>query len=190
MSINLNKGGRVNLSKEAPNLRKIKMGLGWDVNRSDTGGQFDLDSSIFLIGKSGKTNSDSDFVFYNNLQSTDRSVRHTGDNLTGDGDGDDEQILVDLSRISSEIQEIIFVVTIHEAESRRQNFGQISNALIRLVNEENNSEILRYELDEDYSTETAIEFGKLYRKDNSWRFQAVGTGYNAGLQSFVDKYIG
>jgi len=190
MSINLNKGGRVNLSKEVPNLKKIQMGLGWDVNRSDTGGQFDLDGSVFLVGSNGKTTLETNFVFYNNLQSADGSVTHTGDNRTGDATGDDEQILVDLTRVSLDIQEIVFVVTIHEAHLNRQNFGQVSNSIIRLVNEETNQEIVRYELDEDYSTETAIEFGKLYRKDNSWRFQAVGTGYNSGLQGFVDQYIG
>jgi len=190
MSINLNKGGRFNLSKEVPNLKKIQMGLGWDVNRSDTGSQFDLDGSVFLVGSNGKTTLESNFVFYNNLQSSDGSVTHTGDNRTGDGSGDDEQILVDLSRISADIKEIIFVVTIHEAHLNRQNFGQISNSFIRLVNQDSNQEILKYELDEDYSTETAIEFGKLYKRDNTWRFQAVGTGYNAGLQGFVDQYIG
>jgi len=189
MSINLNKGGRVNLTKEVPNLNKIKMGLGWDTNRSDTGSSFDLDGSVFLVDRNGKTTEEKNFIFYNNLQSADSSVRHTGDNLTGEGEGDDEQVLVDLLRVSSDIQEIVFVVTIHEAEQRRQNFGQVSNSIIRLVNDESNQEILRYELDEDYSTETAIEFGKLYRKDDTWRFQAVGTGYNAGLQGFVDKYM-
>ena len=190
MSINLNKGGRINLSKEAPNLKKIQMGLGWDQNRSDTGAKFDLDGSVFLISSNGRTTSETNFVFYNNLQSSDGSVTHTGDNRTGDISGDDEQILVDLTQVSNDIQEIIFVVTIHEAHLNRQNFGQISNSFIRLVNQETNQEILKYELDEDYSTETAIEFGKLYRKENSWRFQAVGTGYNAGLQGFVDQYIG
>ncbi len=190
MSINLSKGGRVNLSKENPNLKKIQMGLGWDINQSDTGTGFDLDGSVFLIGTDGKTANDRDFVFYNNLASMDRSVRHTGDNRTGEGQGDDEEILVDLSKVSPRIQEIIFVVTIHEANINRQNFGQVTNAFIRLVNQETNQEILKYELDEEYSLETAIEFGKLYRKDNTWRFQAVGTGFNAGLQGFVDKYIG
>ena len=190
MSINLNKGARVNLSKEVPNLKKIKMGLGWDTNRSDTGSNFDLDGSVFLVGRNGKTELDKNFVFYNNLHSSDKSVRHLGDNLTGEGAGDDEEILVDLSKVSSSVLEIIFVVTIYEAEQRRQNFGQVSNALIRLVNEENKQEVLRYELDEDYSTERAIEFGRLYRKENSWRFQAVGMGYDAGLQGFVDRYIG
>ena len=190
MSINLNKGGRVNLSKEAPNLKKIQMGLGWDVNQSDTGSQFDLDGSVFLVGSNGKTSLESNFVFYNNLQSADGSVRHTGDNRTGDGSGDDEQVMVDLSRISADIQEIVFVVTIHDALKNHQNFGQVSNAFIRLVNEETHQEILRYDLDEDYSTETAIEFGRLYKKDNTWRFKAVGTGYNSGLQGFVDQYIG
>ena len=190
MSINLSKGGRVNLSKENPNLKKIQMGLGWDINQSDTGTGFDLDGSVFLIGTNGKTTNDRDFIFYNNLESTDKSVKHMGDNRTGEGQGDDEEILIELSKVSSHIQEIIFVVTIHEADIKHQNFGQVSNAFIRLVNQETNQEILKYELDEDYSLETAMEFGKLYRKDNTWRFQAVGMGFNAGLQGFVDKYIG
>jgi len=190
MRINLTKGERVNLSKEAPDLNKILIGLGWDTNRSDTGEDFDLDASVFLLGAEGRTISQKDFVFYNNLKSPDGSVEHTGDNLTGAGDGDDEQILVNLSKVSAEVHEIIFTVTIYEAEKRKQNFGQISNAIIRLVNQEAHTEVLRYELDEDYSRERAIEFGRLYRKENTWRFQAVGTGYNNGLQGFVDKYIG
>jgi len=189
MAINLSKGGRVNLSKEAPGLKKALLGLGWDANASDTGKDFDLDASVFLIGADGKTPTDQDFVFYNNLKSPNGSVEHTGDNRTGEGDGDDEAIRVNLDAVPENIQEIIVVVTIHEAQERGQNFGQVRNAYVRIVDEDTGNEILKYELDEDFSAETAVEFGKLYRKDGSWRFQAVGEGYNAGLQKFVDKYI-
>ncbi|MCK5903557.1 MAG: TerD family protein [Cocleimonas sp.] len=190
MGISLKKGGRINLSKEAPSLDKMTVGLGWDANQSDTGGSFDLDASIFLVGANGKTASDSDFIFYNNLKSTDGSVHHQGDNLTGAGDGDDEKINITLSGVNDLTQEIIFVVTIHDAEIGNKNFGQVSNAFIRIVDDVTGNEIMKYDLDEDYSTETAIEFGKLYRRDGTWRFQAVGTGFNAGLQGFVDKYTG
>jgi tellurium resistance protein TerD len=188
MSISLKKGGRVNLSKEAPSLDKMTVGLGWDANKSDTGGAFDLDASIFMVGTNGKTANDNDFIFYNNLTSADGSVKHQGDSLTGEGDGDDEKANVTLSAVSAAIQEIIFVVTIHEGEG--QNFGQVSNAFIRIVDDVTGKEIIKYDLDEDYSNETAIEFGKLYRRDGSWRFQAVGSGFNSGLQGFVDKYMG
>jgi len=188
MSISLKKGTRINLSKEAPSLDKMTIGLGWDANSSDTGSAFDLDASIFLVGANGKTLNSADFVFYNNLKSADGSVEHMGDNLTGEGSGDDEKIKVILSKVSADIQEINFVVTIHDEEG--VNFGQVSNAFIRIVDDASNKEIILYELDEDYSTETAIEFGKLYRKNGSWRFQAVGAGFNAGLQGFVDKYMG
>lgn len=190
MAISLAKGGRVNLSKEAPGLSKMVVGLGWDANATDTGAAFDLDASVFMVDASGKVPNDESFVFYNNLKSPCGAVEHTGDNKTGEGDGDDEQIKVDLSQIPENIQELIFVVTIDQADARNQNFGQVSNSFIRMVDEGTNNEVLKYELDEDYSAETAIEFGKLYRKDGSWRFQAVGAGYNAGLQGFVDKYIG
>jgi len=190
MGISLAKGGRVDLSKEAPGLTKMVIGLGWDANASDTGGEFDLDASVFLVDANGKTTNEKNFVFYNNLQSADGSVVHTGDNRTGEGDGDDEQITVDLSKVAPEVQEIVFVVTIHEADTRKQNFGQVSNSFIRIINEESVEEVAKYELDEDYSSETAIEFGKLYKKDGTWRFQAVGTGFNAGLQGFVDRYLG
>ena len=188
MGINLSKGGRINLSKEAPGLNKITVGLGWDSNGSDTGADFDLDASVFLVGSDGKTSVDTDFVFYGNLESTDKSVIHTGDNLTGEGDGDDESINMELSKVSGLIEEVIFVVTIHEAAARSQNFGQVSNAYIRIVDSTSGKELMKYELDEDYSTKTAIEFGKMYKKDGEWRFAAVGTGFNAGLQGFVDKY--
>jgi len=190
MGISLAKGGRVNLSKEAPSMDKMTVGLGWDANASDTGAGFDLDASVFLIGANGKTSNEKNFVFYNNLKSLDNSVEHLGDNTTGEGDGDDEKVKIELSKVGADVQEIIFVVTIHEADSRNQNFGQVNNSFIRIMDDSNGNEIAKYELDEDYSSETAIEFGKLYRKDGSWRFQAVGTGFNAGLQGFVDKYIG
>jgi tellurium resistance protein TerD len=190
MAINLSKGGRINLSKEAPGLNKILVGLGWDANASDTGTDFDLDASVFLLNASGKTVSDTDFIYYNNLKSTDGSVEHTGDNLTGEGEGDDEAVKVELSKVGAGVDKIVFVVTIHDAAARAQNFGQVSNAFIRIVDEASGKELMKYELDEDYSVETAIEFGALYRKDGEWRFKAVGEGFNAGLEGFTDKYIG
>lgn len=188
MGINLGKGERINLSKDAPGLKKIGVGLGWDTNATDTGFDFDLDASVFMLNGSGRIPSEKFFVFYNNLTSPDGSVQHTGDNRTGDGDGDDETLLVDLSLINQEIQEMVFVVTIHEAEVRKQNFGQVRNAFIRLYDQASGKEVAKYDLDEDFSRETALEFGRLYKKDNEWRFQAVGQGFNSGLQGFVDKY--
>ena len=190
MGINLSKGGKIDLSKEAPGLENVVIGLGWDANASDTGAEFDLDASVFMLGENGKTKVDKDLVFYNNLTSPDGAVVHQGDNRTGEGDGDDESIEITLSKISPDVKEMVFVVTIDDAEKRAQNFGQVTNAFIRLVDKTTGKEILKYELDEDYSAETAIEFGKLYRKDGSWRFGAVGSGFNAGLQGFVDKYVG
>lgn len=189
MGINLSKGERINLSKEAPSLKKVGVGLGWDTNSSDTGADFDLDASVFMLGANGKIPTEKHFIFYNNLTSPDGSIKHTGDNLTGDGDGDDETINVELPKVDTTINDLVFVVTIHEAEKRKQNFGQVRNAFIRLYDLETNKEIAKYDLEEDFSKETAIEFGKLYKKDNQWRFQAVGQGYNAGLQGFVDKYF-
>lgn len=188
MGVSLTKGGRVSLNKEAPGLKKILIGLGWDTNTSDTGAEFDLDASVFLLNTQGKVQNDRDFVFYNNLTSTDGSVTHTGDNRTGDGDGDDEAIKIDLSKISSYIKEISIVVTIHEALQRKQNFGMVRNAFVRLVNDETNQEIVRYDLEEDYSTETGLLFGRLYFKDNEWKFTAVGTGYKDGLDGFCRQY--
>lgn len=186
MGIDLSKGARVNLEKEAPGLKNIKIGLGWNPNATDTGGDFDLDASVFMIDSSGKTPTSKYFVFYNNNTSEDGSTVHEGDNKTGEGDGDDEVVSVDLEKISDTVTEIIFVVTIHDSEERKQNFGQVPSSFIRIF--DGSTEIAKYELDEDFSTETAVEFGKLYKKDGSWRFQAVGNGYNGGLQSFVDKY--
>ena len=189
MGISLSKGGRVNLSKEVPSLTNIGIGLGWDTNISDSGADFDLDASVFMIDNSGKIPQDEYFVFYNNLQSPDGAVIHQGDNRTGEGEGDDESLTIDLNKINPSIQELVFVVTIHEANERGQNFGQVNNAFIRIFDLNTNIEIAKYDLDEDFSAETAIEFGRLYKKDNSWRFKAVGTGYNNGLQGFVDLFI-
>lgn len=189
MSVNISKGHRINLSKDAPGLKKAGIGLGWDVNPTDTGTEFDLDASVFMLGENGKIPEDEYFVFYNNLKSPDGSVKHWGDNRTGDGEGDDETLEVDLTKVNSAIQELLFVVTIHEADKRRQNFGQVKNSFIRIYDLETQEEIAKYELEEDFSRETAIEFGRLYKKNGEWRFQAVGTGYNAGLQTFVEKYV-
>ncbi len=188
MSINLSKGERINLSKEAPSLKNAGIGLGWDINVTDTGSGFDLDASIFMLGSNGKIPNEKYFVFYNNSQSPDGSVKHEGDSRTGEGVGDDETIQIDLSKVDPSVEEIVFVVTIHEAEQRKQNFGQVRNSFIRIYDNATEKQIAKYELDEDASAETAIEFGKLYRKDGDWRFQAVGAGYKSGLQSFVERY--
>lgn len=188
MSINLSKGERVNLSKESPGLTQAGIGLGWDINTTDTGSAFDLDASVFMLGNNGKIPTEQYFVFYNNLTSPDGSVQHSGDSRTGEGSGDDELIQIDLAKVDQVIQEVLFVVTIHEADARRQNFGQVRNSFIRIYDTTTELEIAKYELEEDFSRETALEFGRLYRKDNDWRFQAVGQGYNSGLQGFVDKY--
>jgi tellurium resistance protein TerD len=187
MAISLNKGGRLSLNKEAPDLKKVLVGLGWDA-RSTDGVDFDLDASAFLLGASGKARSDADFIFYNQLKSACGSVQHTGDNLTGAGEGDDEVIMIDLGRIPAEVQKVAFTVTIHEAEQRRQNFGQVMNAYIRIVNAETQVEIARYDLAEDASTETAMIFGELYRHSGEWRFSAVGQGYVGGLAAMCRQY--
>jgi len=187
MGINLSKGGRIDLSKEAPSLKNVALGLGWDTNDSDTGVDFDLDASLFMLDKSGKIKNDSYFVFYNNLTSPDGSVVHQGDNRTGEGDGDDESLFINLNKIDSSIEELVLVVTIDAAQERRQNFGQVENSFVRLYDIDTNKEIAKYELDEGFSQETAVEFGRLYRKNNKWHFKAVGAGFNSGLQGFVDK---
>lgn len=183
MAINLEKGQRV-----AVELPKFTIGLGWDTNQSSTGVDFDLDASAFMLGANGKIPADEFFVFYNNLTSPDEAVMHSGDNLTGDGEGDDESINIDLSKLDPRVQEIIFVVTIHKAEERRQNFGQVRNAFIRIYNPVTNEEILRYDLDEDFSIETAVEFGRIYQRNGQWRFEAIGTGQKAGLAKYLEKY--
>lgn len=181
--INLEKGQRVNVE-----LLKFTIGLGWDTNQSSTGEDFDLDASAFMLGENRKILSDDYFVFYNNLKSPDGAVEHTGDNLTGEGDGDDESIRIDLSKINPLVNEICFVVTIHQASERRQNFGQIHNSFIRIYNTDTNEEILRYELEEDFSVETAVEFGRLYKKAGQWKFEAIGVGQKQGLQEYLNKY--
>ncbi len=183
MAINLQKGQR-----ESINAQKFTIGLGWDTNSSSTGSSFDLDASVFVLGENKKVLSDNHFVFYNNLRTPDGSVEHTGDNLTGDGAGDDEQIKIDLSRIDSNASEICVVVTIHEAALRNQNFGQIRNSIIRIFDSNSNEEILKYELEEDFSVETAVEFGRIYKKNNEWKFEAVGVGMKGGLEDYLNKY--
>lgn len=180
MSVSLSKGGNVSLSKEAPGLTNILIGLGWDV-RSTDGAAFDLDASCFLLNEGGKVRSDGDFIFYNNLKSADGSVEHTGDNLTGEGDGDDEAVKVDLSRVPADVAKIAVAVTIHDADARRQNFGSVSNAFVRIVDSSNGNEITRYDLTEDSSTETAMIFGEVYRHGGEWKFRAVGQGFAGGL---------
>ena len=188
MGISLEKGGRIDLGKAVSGLNSIGIGLGWEENASDTGGDFDLDASLFMLGANDQIPSQAHFIYYNNLTSPCGALEHTGDNLTGDGDGDDELINVSLNEIPENIKELVVVVTIHDAIARNQNFGQVSDSFIRIFDSNTEKEIAKYELDEDFSTETAIEFGRLYKKDGSWRFKAVGTGYSAGLQGFVDKY--
>jgi tellurium resistance protein TerD len=188
MAVSLRKGGRVSLNKEAPGLKNITVGLSWDANATDTGTQFDLDTSLFLVGVDGKVISDAHFIFYNNTTSPDGAVVHQGDNRTGAGDGDDEVIEIDLAKIAPEVDKIIFTVTIDDAVSRGQNFGQVNNSFIRILNKDGGAEITKYELDEDYSSETAINFGELYRKNDSWNFKAVGAGFNQGLEGFCKTY--
>jgi tellurium resistance protein TerD len=182
MAINLEKGQRQGI--DAP---KFTVGLGWDSNTSSTGDSFDLDASIFIVGANGKVLSDNHFIYYNNLKSPDEAVIHTGDNLTGAGDGDDEKILIDLSKISADASEISFVVTIHHADTKRQNFGQVRNSYIRII-DQNNTELVKYELDEDFSIETAVEFGRIYKRNDEWKFEAVGIGMKGGLQDYLNKY--
>jgi len=182
MAINLQKGQRENI-----NAQKFTIGLGWDTNASSTGAAFDLDASVFILGANGKLVSDQYFVFYNNTKSPDEAVIHTGDNLTGDGDGDDESITVDLSKINSAVKEICVVVTIHDADTRKQNFGQVRNSFMRIY-DQSNTELVKYELDEDFSIETAVEFGRIYQKDGQWKFEAVGAGMKGGLEDYLKKY--
>lgn len=183
MAINLQKGQRENI-----NAPKFVIGLGWDINSSTTGTNFDLDASVFVLGENKKLISDEHFIFYNNLKTPDGSVEHTGDNLTGDGDGDDEQIKVDLSKIDPRASEICVIVTIHDAEQRKQNFGQVRNSFVRIFDGNTNSDILKYELEEDFSIETAVEFGRIYKKDGNWKFEAVGVGMKGGLQDYLNRY--
>ena len=187
MGISLQKGGNVNLSKEAPGLKELVVGLGWDARATD-GVEFDLDASVFLTKADGKVRSDVDFIFYNNKVSSDGSVTHQGDNRSGAGDGDDEAIEVKLEKVGSDIEKIAFAVTIHEGETRRQTFGQVSNAYIRVVNKTDGKELARYDLSEDGSTETAMIFGELYRAGAEWKFRAVGQGFKGGLGPLAANY--
>lgn len=188
MPINLSKGQKVSLTKDNPGLKKVVVGLGWDINQFDTGGDFDLDASAFLLTDAGKVSRQEDFVFYGNLQHPSGSVVHQGDNRTGEGEGDDEQIKIDLSLIPQNITRVAFAVTIYDAETRRQNFGQVSNAFIRIYDETNGQEILRYDLGEDFSIETAAIFGELYKHGNEWKFNAIGSGYQGGLAAICANY--
>jgi tellurium resistance protein TerD len=190
MAISLQKRQRVSLEKVAPGIVAGFIGLGWDVKATDTGVDFDLDASLFLLGANEKIVSEKHFIFYNNLTSPDpdQSVKLMGDNRTGAGEGDDEGIIVDLRKVPAEVEKIVITVTIYEADKRKQNFGQITNAYVRLVNVQTKEEVLRYDLDEDFSTETAIIMAELYRKDGEWRINAVGAGYQGGLQALLDRY--
>jgi tellurium resistance protein TerD len=187
MSVSLNKGGNVSLSKEAPGLKAVLVGLGWDV-RTTSGSDFDLDASALLLGTNGKILSDQHFIFFNNLTSPDGSVEHTGDNLTGEGEGDDEVIKVNLDGVPQDIDKVVVTVSIYDAEGRQQSFGQVRNAFIRVVNQADNKEITRYDLSEDASTETAMIFGELYRNGPEWKFRAVGQGYSTGLAGIARDF--
>ena len=187
MAISLQKGGNVNLSKEAPGLSQLTIGLGWDVRNTD-GAAFDIDSSAFLLKADGKVRSDQDFIFYNNLKTADGAVVHSGDNRTGEGEGDDESVQVDLAKVPADVDKIAVCVTIHDADARRQNFGQVQKAFVRCVNSANGQEVARYDLSEDSSTETAMVFGELYRNGSDWKFRAVGQGFAGGLGALATSY--
>ncbi|MGM9948883.1 MAG: TerD family protein [Lysinibacillus sp.] len=188
MVVSLAKGQKVDLTKTNPGLLKVMVGLGWDTNKYDGGNDFDLDASIFLLDETGKVKDPSDFVFYNNTTGGNGAVVHSGDNLTGDGDGDDEVVYVTLNDVPAAIQKIAFTVTIHDAESRNQNFGMVSNAFIRLVNDANGQELIRYDLGEDFSIETALVVGELYRHGAEWKFSAIGSGYQGGLAALCNDF--
>lgn len=187
MSVSIAKGGNISLSKEEPGLTRILIGLGWDTRSSD-GTDFDLDASAFLLADTGKVRGDNDFIFYNNLRSLDGAVEHTGDNRTGEGDGDDEALTIDLGLVPADVQRVAVAATIHDADSRSQNFGMVQNAFMRVVNAATDREIARYDLSEDYSVETALIFGEIYRHNGDWKFRAVGQGYGGGLAPLARNY--
>ena len=187
MSISLSKGGNISLSKTDPSLKNVIVGLGWDARPTD-GADFDLDASAFIVKDDGKVRSDSDFIFYNQTKSGCGSIEHTGDNRTGAGDGDDEAVIVLLDKIPADIQRVVFCVTIHEADVRKQNFGQVNHAYVRIVNKDSNNEVARYDLSEDASVETAMIFGEIYRHSGEWKFKAVGQGYAGGLAALARQY--
>lgn len=188
MPVSLNKGQKVSLTKENPGLANVVVGLGWDTNQFDNGGAFDLDTAAFMLGDNGRCPTEKEFIFFGNLNHTSGSVQHLGDNKTGAGDGDDEQIRINLTAIPENISRIAFTVTIYEAEERRQNFGQVNNAFIRIYNENNGEELLRYDLGEDFSIETAVVFGELYKHNGEWKFNAIGGGYQGGLAALCANY--
>jgi len=187
MGISLSKGGNVSLSKTDPSLKNVIVGLGWDA-RPTEGADFDLDASAFMVKEDGKVRSDSDFIFYNQTKSTCGSVEHTGDNRTGAGDGDDEAVVVLLDKVPVDVQRVVFCVTIHDADMRKQNFGQVNHAYVRVVNKDSNNEVARYDLSEDASIETAMIFGEIYRHSGEWKFKAVGQGYAGGLAALAKQY--
>lgn len=188
MTINLQKGQKVDLTKTNPGLSKVIIGLGWDTNKYDGKHDFDLDASAFLTDQNGKVLNDDDFIFYNNLKHPSGGVEHTGDNRTGEGDGDDEQILIKFNQVPQSIHKVSITVTVHDAEGRSQNFGQVSNAFVRVVNEESNAEVLRFDLGEDFSVETAVVVCELYRHDGEWKFNAVGSGFQGGLAALCRNF--
>ena len=188
MAVSLTKGQKVDLTKGNPGLEKIIVGLGWDTNKYDGSADFDLDASAFLLNANGKVTKDEDFIFYNNLESETKAVIHTGDNRTGEGEGDDEQIIIEFSKVPVNIEKIAITVTIHDASERHQNFGQVSNAFIRIVNENNNEEILRYDLAEDFSIETVLVIAELYKYNGEWKFNAVGSGFQGGLTTLCKNF--
>ncbi|MFT4714505.1 MAG: tellurium resistance protein TerD [Porticoccaceae bacterium] len=187
MAVSLQKGGNVSLTKEAPGLSKITVGLGWDPRATD-GTEFDLDASVFVCGEDGKVLTDKHFIFYNNAKSPDGSVEHMGDNRDGEGDGDDEQVKIDLSSVPADVKKLVFAVTIHEAVTRKQNFGQVANAFMRIVNQDGEKELARYDLSEDYSVETAMIFGEVYRHNSDWKFKAIGAGFEGGLGPLASSH--
>lgn len=188
MPISLTKGQKVDLTKKNPSLKNIMVGLGWDVNEFDSGADFDLDAAAFMLGANGKCPTEKEFVFYGNLEHTSGAVKHMGDNLTGEGDGDDEQIEVSLAKIPPNVERIAFTVTIYDAEPRRQNFGQVSNSYIRIVDADTDSELIRYDLGEDFSIETAVVVGELYKHNGEWKFNAIGSGFQGGLAALCGHY--
>ena len=188
MSVCLSKGQKISLTKDNPGLKNIMVGLGWDINRYDTGGDFDLDASAFLLGSNGRCPTEKEFIFYGNLEHSSGSVKHMGDNLTGEGEGDDEEIQVDLSMIPNNIERVAFTVTIYDADKRRQNFGQVSNAYIRIVDMATGMELIRYDLAEDFSIETAVVVGEIYRNNGEWKFNAIGSGFSGGLAALCANF--
>ncbi|MCA0758189.1 TerD family protein [Paenibacillus sp. N4] len=188
MAVNLSKGQKVDLTKSNPGLTQIAVGLGWDVNKYDGGSQFDLDATAFCLNAAGKVNSEKDFIFYNNRSNSNGSIVSSGDNQSGVGAGDDETIKVNLAAVPADTQKVAFCITIHDAAQRNQNFGQVANAYVRVMNEATGAELIRYDLGEDFSVETAVVVGELYRHNGEWKFSAVGSGYQVGLAGLCNDF--